>query len=652
MTQEDLVRVWSKGQPGLGLYLGCRAVRRVGVEGEGGEDQGNEELTVVTVDNVVDGMARVRTEEGMIMGAATDTLVLFKSAPKVQIAQPPKSRIKSSRGRTHGRGQYHEDQKEENEEEKADNSLDWMSGAGSKTGTNMFDCMGFVKPILADASFSKNETTEKEGVEWEKGPSSHRGDHYLDCLDQVRPLHSATKSTTGRLLQSSRTRNDNKGRPLQSSRTRRDDRKADATMLDHIDRAIASAGRIAGCRTRKERSSGTWQRGGMDSPTMEEGVEKEPTDMKNVSRLLKQLKVARGDEGKPGNGISDQNGHLIYAASEKQTYRTSMERQVKEEELKNSSRDNSVEAEGQVDELRGGDAMKCQAGERIEVSGQEFEGQLESRVDGGEIPNVLTSECLSDCKNGEHETLSTSLDEGIILPTSLPTSASVSSWIDGEHLHKVDSEETWLPAILPEDTIFTCMCWHVDWDGTLTVSTEAHQEGLRVISKVLNAKFQDSEVPPADLHEWKKGDRCIANFHLDGGWYRGIVTRVKSHHMVDRDQAKAYVQFVDYGSTSWVDVTKLRRGSCMSDLPIQSIRLKMKDLVPMNLTTWDKKALDLLHATLVDRHLKVEVDGEAKNPMDANVFIGNIDIGKMLVANGFARRRGDFDNTLPREEMY
>ena len=159
--------------------------------------------------------------------------------------------------------------------------------------------------------------------------------------------------------------------------------------------------------------------------------------MKNVSRLLKQLKVARGNEGKPGNGILDQNGELTYAASEKQTYRTSRERQVEEEELRKSSRDNSVEADGQVDELRGGNAMKCQPGERIEVSGHEFEGQLESRVDGGEIPNVLTSECLSDFKNGEHETLSTSLDEGIILPTSLPTSASVSRWIEGEQLHKV-----------------------------------------------------------------------------------------------------------------------------------------------------------------------------------------------------------------------
>ena len=175
----------------------------------------------------------------------------------------------------------------------------------------------------------------------------------------------------------------------------------------------------------------------MDSPTMEEGEEKEPTDMKNVSRLLKQLKVARGDEGEPGNGISDQNENLIYAASEKQTYRTSMERQVEEEELKKSSRDNSVEADGQVDELRGGNAMKCEAGERIEVSGHKFEGQLESRVDGGEIPNVLTSECLSDFKNSEHETQSTSLDEDIVLPTSFPTSASVSRWIEGEQLHRV-----------------------------------------------------------------------------------------------------------------------------------------------------------------------------------------------------------------------
>ena len=64
----------------------------------------------------------------------------------------------------------------------------------------------------------------------------------------------------------------------------------------------------------------------------------------------------------------------------------------------------------------------------------------------------------------------------------------------------------------------------------------------------------------------------------------------------------------------------------------------MTDLIPMDLVNWDKQALDLLHATLVDRHLRVEMVGEAKNPLEAIVSIGDIDIGRMLVANGFARR--------------
>merc|ERR1719234_2229702 len=231
-----------------------------------------------------------------------------------------------------------------------------------------------------------------------------------------------------------------------------------------------------------------------------------------------------------------------------------------------------------------------------QVSEDESVGNYEAPVSGSGDAN---QESLSNFRR---------TDQNEFLPISLPTAASVSRWVEGDQLHKVDSEETWLPASLPEERGFACICWHVDWDGLITVSTTVQQEGLRVISTVLEAKFGGSEASSTDVQGWKKGDRCIANFHLDGGWYRGVVTRVKTHHMVDRDQVKAYVQFVDYGSTSWVDVTKLRRGSCMSDLPIQSIRLKMKDLVPMNLTTWDKKALDLLHATLVDRHLKVEVD--------------------------------------------
>ena len=117
----------------------------------------------------------------------------------------------------------------------------------------------------------------------------------------------------------------------------------------------------------------------------------------------------------------------------------------------------------------------------------------------------------------------------------------INNWIHYFY-SQVDSEETWLPASIPEERSFTCMCWsvllfyfhlhlflvgnierissspnvrHVDWDGLITVSTMAQQEGLRsvyhvveasapiffdrVISTVLEAKFRDSEPSLRDL---------------------------------------------------------------------------------------------------------------------------------------------------------
>ena len=133
-----------------------------------------------------------------------------------------------------------------------------------------------------------------------------------------------------------------------------------------------------------------------------------------------------------------------------------------------------------------------------------------------------TSECLSDFKNGgnplhdpgrRHNLANKFADTSQRVEvdrrraTTQGCNRSCYSYLLS--LPQVDSEETWLPAILPDDTIFTCICWsatlfvylqnnslsgyfichwflvllfihrHVDWDGLLTVSTEAHQEGLR-----------------------------------------------------------------------------------------------------------------------------------------------------------------------------
>jgi len=644
-TQEELAKAWAKGQPGFGLYLGCRAVRRAGGKGAswgqtGRSDAGEGDLTVVTVENVVDGMARVCEEGGTTLGAPIDTLVLFKLAAPSDIkkSQPIKSHgnaVKSkiltgghvggadrTKDETNNQSDFLKQgpiipmlssmdlQEDDENEEESRFGVDWKPGVGTSSGNNWYDCMKFVAPIPTADSLSSRQC-----------PSVDANFEASECPDLGRPIH-AEKSTQGPLFQPGGTNNHIRRAAGRSRRTRREAQES-----------------------RRRVDSPTMEE--MDSPTKKEGSEE-------VRHLLEQLKVARETEGQGGveDGGNNRVGGVSIALEKDQM---KVEEIVDMEESKLNALEGGPFVMNTNGELGVFNAEHAEPREIID-KGSEMEGPVQVEATG-ETEGEFEAQVSDDEEDGTNEASasriedvnqearllesSTALktDQGEYLPTSLPTVASVSRWVGGDQLHKVDSEETWLPASLPQEGSFTCMCWHVDWDGLLTVSTTTQQEGLGVISKVLEAKFRGSEASPTDLLQgWKKGDRCIANFHLDGGWYRGVVTRVKTHHMVDRDQAKAYVQFVDYGSTSWVDVTKLRRGPCMDDLPIQSIRLRMKDLIPMNLVSWDKQALDLLHATLVDRHLRVEVVGEIKNPLDAIIFIGDIDIGRMLVANGFARR--------------
>ena len=76
--------------------------------------------------------------------------------------------------------------------------------------------------------------------------------------------------------------------------------------------------------------------------------------------------------------------------------------------------------------------------------------------------------------------------------------------------------ECWLPSQLLSQTKFSCMCWNLDWDMSLTVTTwrQGHQ-----------------------LEKWGRPCGC-----LPSGWnlVPGMV----------------HVQYVDYGSISWCKETR------------------------------------------------------------------------------------------------
>ena len=97
---------------------------------------------------------------------------------------------------------------------------------------------------------------------------------------------------------------------------------------------------------------------------------------------------------------------------------------------------------------------------------------------------------------------------------------------------------------------------------------------------------------------------------------------------------EAYVHFVDYGSVSWCRVEKLRRKLFMEETPVQCLKVRLAGLRQQ----WEQKTLELLHSCLVDQQLKLGVTLPGNSlPLVARVFLGPVDIGKMLVSNGLAK---------------
>lgn len=203
---------------------------------------------------------------------------------------------------------------------------------------------------------------------------------------------------------------------------------------------------------------------------------------------------------------------------------------------------------------------------------------------------------------------------------------------EGEEWESLPREQ-WLPPVPPEETTLSCICWHVDWDGFLTVSTQRQQKVLSLISSVLASKYSGS-LPGKEDCQFEVGDCCIAVFHLDGSWCRGSVRSVRREEGLQQ----VLVHFVDYGSVSWCAEDKVRRKLFMLETPVQSLTVRLAGLAPLGQGGWQKDTLDLLHSTLVEQQLRLEVKKATDSlPLVARVWFASIDVNRMLLSNGFAR---------------
>ena len=462
-TQEELAKAWSKGQPGFGLYLGCNAVRKTckGASDGGRCNAGSDELTVVTVENVVNGKARVRTGEGSLMGASVDTLVLFKpvttaNAEKQHYSRDRKSSIivenlsgdnveegKSTRtlnGNSCAQpgnwshlfpprseeqaGSSSDLQDDSQEERESKDGLDWRPGQGTSSGNNWYDCMKYIGPVPPAEPSSlrtnqpicssvgvkcetKGEREDRDGLDWKPGHGTSSGNNWYDCMKFVGPVPGVP--ATG-----------------------------------HPGQGRTSNHKRAGCQSRRNKREVREPRGGMESPTMEEAAEEKTLD---VSHLIKQLKVARGTEEEEVEGLQHGVGGGSYGmvSSPRKVEEIVNMKQTKQSPVLEGSpivgnrnaQDGMFEGAKYVEAIDDHSEIEVCVGDSADVSEKvgagdregedEFEATATRTAAGNQETEILKSSCERDLFPGE----------GDLLPTSLPTAASVSRWVEGDQLHKV-----------------------------------------------------------------------------------------------------------------------------------------------------------------------------------------------------------------------
>merc|ERR1712030_5674 len=82
----------------------------------------------------------------------------------------------------------------------------------------------------------------------------------------------------------------------------------------------------------------------------------------------------------------------------------------------------------------------------------------------------------------------------------------------------------------------------------------------------------------------------------------------------------------------------LRRKLFTTDMPIQSVTIKMDGVVPLNgAMEWPKDVLDMLHTMLVDQKVRIRLaPGSTCLPVFASIDFGETNVQQFLVDNEFA----------------
>ncbi|KAK2584668.1 hypothetical protein KPH14_007012 [Odynerus spinipes] len=159
----------------------------------------------------------------------------------------------------------------------------------------------------------------------------------------------------------------------------------------------------------------------------------------------------------------------------------------------------------------------------------------------------------------------------------------------------------WLPALPMMKDHFIAIPTYVDHDGIIYLHPKRKGKfALKRIESALNDFYKKVKIRPCD-REWKEGDICIAQYHVNKKWYRAKVLRILPDNKIE-------VQFVDYGNIEECVIGTIKKRIILGHIPIQCTRCVIYGLNPNNEEDqWNTEDLDKIHKLLVENECEVSV---------------------------------------------
>lgn len=211
---------------------------------------------------------------------------------------------------------------------------------------------------------------------------------------------------------------------------------------------------------------------------------------------------------------------------------------------------------------------------------------------------------------------------------ALKPSTSKIDWNDLIEMQKQCPEQIirdWMPPLPFAENEFKAIPTFVNDHGEIFLHDMEKERLLKEMEENMDQYFQ----PTSDFEVgtvWLPGEMCSVRYFVNRKWYRGRVLAVSD--------SSIKVVMVDYGNEDDCDPLDLSKEILFYDIPIIANKIVLDGVFPRE-NQWLTSDLDLLHAQIVDKHVRVKLVAPeiAGVPTPAVVKLGNLNVNDFIIEN-------------------